>query len=69
MNITSVSSAMSDHFLITFEVSLACPYVNDTNVFTSRPISPAITATLSDKVPRVLAPFATVTKPVESLTN
>ncbi|WP_141663724.1 hypothetical protein, partial [Candidatus Ichthyocystis sparus] len=69
LNVASVSSAVSDHFLITFEASLACPYVNDTNVVTSRRISPAITATLSDKVPGVLAPFATVTKPVESLTN
>ena len=62
-------SAVSDHCLITFEVSLACPYVSDTNVFTSRHISPAIIVTLSDKVPGVLAPFVTLAKPVESLTN
>ena len=68
-SVSSASSAVSDHFLITFEVSSACPYVSDTNVFTSRHISPAITATLSDKLPGVLAPLATATKPVENLAN
>ena len=69
LNIASVSSAVSDHFLIMFEASLACPYVIGTNVFTFHNISPAITATLSDKLPGVLAPLATATKLVENLTN
>ena len=69
LNVTYVSSAVSYHSLITFEASLACPCISDTNVFTSRHISPAITVTLSDKVPGVLASLATVTKSVESLTN
>ncbi|XP_030264935.1 uncharacterized protein LOC115576546 [Sparus aurata] len=74
LNVASVSSAVSDHFLITFEASLACPYVHDTNVVTSHRINPAITATLSDKVPGVLAPFATrsgspITTPLHQLIN
>ena len=69
LNIASVSSAVSDHSLITMEASSACPYVSDTNVLTSRHNSPTITAMLSGKVPGVLAPFVTVIKPVKSLTN
>ena len=69
LNVASISSAMSNHFLTTFEVSLACPSTGDTNVFTSHHISTAIIATLSEKLPGVLAPFATVTKPVENFTD
>lgn len=69
LKVASVSSAVSDHFLITFEVSLACPYFSDTTVFTSRHLNLAITTTLLDKLPSVLAPFATATKSVDSLTN
>lgn len=32
LNVSSVSSAVSDHFLIKFEVSLACPHITDTDV-------------------------------------
>ena len=69
LNVASLSSAVSDHSLNTFEASLACPYVSDTNVFTSHHISPAIIGTLSDKLLEALVPLATVTKPVESITN
>lgn len=35
LNVTSGSSAVLDHFLITWQVSLACPCTGDTNVFSS----------------------------------
>ena len=61
LNVASVSSAVLDH--------LACPYVSDTNVFTSCHFTLAIIARLNDKLPEALAPLATVTKPVENFTN
>ena len=69
LNDASVSSAVSDHFHITFEASLACPCSSNTNVFTSRHISQAIIVTLIEKLPGVLAPPTTITKPAEKFTN
>ena len=53
---------MSDHFHITFEASFACPCPGDTNAFTSRQIKLTVIATLNEKLPGVLAPFATATE-------
>ena len=47
LDVASVSSAVSDHFFITLEASLACPCTGDTNVLISHRSSPAIIATLS----------------------
>ena len=57
LNVASIASAVSGHSFVTFEVSLACPCISDTNVFTSHQISLAIITMLNDKLPGVLAPL------------
>ena len=60
----SISPAMSDHFLITFE---ACPCTGDTNVLSSHHISLAIRATLT--VNSVLVSLLDSVAPVSTKTR
>lgn len=69
LNVSSVSSPGSDHVLIKYELSLACPCDTGTNVFITRHIGLATLTALIEKLPMALAPFTIVSEPLENFTN
>ena len=69
VTVSPVTSVMSDHFLIKFEASSACPRNTGADVVTTRHIGPSTITELGERLPVVLAPFTTATGPVENCTN
>ena len=49
--VSSYTSSLSDHFLLTFQVVVSCPYDDRQATYSCRRITPATTAAMEDKLP------------------
>ena len=67
--VSSYTSALSDHFLLTFQVVVSCPCDDAQTAFSCRRITPATTTAMADKLPPSLAPLCNYWGSVDCLTD
>ena len=67
--VSPYTSALSDHFLLTFQVVVSCPCDDQQATFSCRRITPATITAMADKLPRSLAPLCNYRGSVEFLTD
>ncbi|KAK0131483.1 hypothetical protein N1851_033806 [Merluccius polli] len=59
--VSAYTSALSDHFLLTFQVLVFCPRNDCQATYSCHRITPATTAAMADKLPLSLAPLSLMT--------
>uniref|UniRef100_A0A8C5AGF3 Reverse transcriptase domain-containing protein n=1 Tax=Gadus morhua TaxID=8049 RepID=A0A8C5AGF3_GADMO len=67
--VSSYTSALSDHFLLTFQVVVSCPCDDQQATFSCRRITPATITAMEDKLSGSLAPLCNYSGSVECLTD
>ena len=67
--VSPYTSALSDHFLLTFQVVVSCPCEDQQATFSCRRITPTTITVMADKLPHSLAPLCNYRGSVEFLTD
>lgn len=67
--VSSYVSALSDHYLIKFEIELICPRRNCNDTYSSRRITASTVSLLSEQLPSFLAPLSGHVGSLDNLTN